>query len=182
LFIAGALSAGHAGRVTLMVQDLRLVEDVMNVMAGQPDGTTWEEMRGHLKEDGSASRGAPPPPPPPPPPECAPPPPPPSGGAPRPSGAPRAAGVPPPGRAPPSSPPAGAPPRPSAPPCHQGAASHHSLPANEGSDGDSDDSDNPRPPVRRHLYYGPVSTSRTGGSCTTGVLGELLDKEIWLRV
>ncbi|RPA88364.1 hypothetical protein L873DRAFT_1726425, partial [Choiromyces venosus 120613-1] len=31
---AGALGAAHAGRVTLMVTDLKLVDDVMNVMAG----------------------------------------------------------------------------------------------------------------------------------------------------
>jgi len=35
----------HAARVALMVQDRRLVEDFMNVMAGQPDGATREEMR-----------------------------------------------------------------------------------------------------------------------------------------
>jgi len=49
-----------------MVQDLRLVENVMNVMAGQPDGATREEMRRHLNEDGGTPRGASPPPPPPP--------------------------------------------------------------------------------------------------------------------
>ena len=84
MFIAGALGAAHAGRVTLMVQDLRLVEDVMNVIAGQPDGATGEEMRRHLNKDGGTPRGAPRPPPPLPPPGGAPPPPPPAGGAPRP--------------------------------------------------------------------------------------------------
>ena len=96
-----------------MVQDLRLVEDVMNVMAGQPDGATREEMRRHLNEDGGAPRGAPPSPHPP-------------GGAPRPGGAPCPAGVPPPGHAPPPAPPGGAPPQRGAPPCRQGASSHHS--------------------------------------------------------
>ena len=36
-----------------MVQDLRLVEEIMNVMAGQPDGTTRKEMRRYLNQEGS---------------------------------------------------------------------------------------------------------------------------------
>jgi len=32
--MAGVLGTAHAGRVTLMVQDLRLVQDIMNLMAG----------------------------------------------------------------------------------------------------------------------------------------------------
>jgi len=184
LFIAGALGAAHAGRVTLMVQDLRLVEYVKNVMAGQPDGATQEEMRRHLNEAGGAPGGAPPPSPHSPPPGGAPPPPPPPRGAPRPGGAlrpcgasrpcgaPRPARVPPPRRAPPPHPPPGAPPpRCSAPPLRQRASSHHSPPANAGSDSHSDDSDNPRPPVRSRLYGGPGSTSQTGGSSTTGGAG-----------
>jgi len=63
LFIAGALGVAHAGRVILMVQDLTLVEDVMKVMAGQPDGATREEMRRHLNQDGGAPWGPRPPPP-----------------------------------------------------------------------------------------------------------------------
>jgi len=58
LFIAGALGATHAGRITLMVQDLSLVEDVMKVMAGQPDGATREEMGCHLNQDGGAPGSA----------------------------------------------------------------------------------------------------------------------------
>ena len=50
----------NAGHVTLIVQDLRLVEDVINVMDGQPAGATREEMRGHLNQDGGAPGGAPP--------------------------------------------------------------------------------------------------------------------------
>ena len=186
MFIAGALGAAHTGRVTLMVQDLRLVEDVMNIMAGEPDGTTREEMRRHLNQDRGARGGAPPPPPPPPggapPPPSpgpggAPPPPSPGpGGAPPPpspgpGGAPHPAGVPPPGRAPPPPLPRGAPPQRGAPPRRQRAFSHHSPPAKEGSDRDSDGSDNPRPPVRSCLYGGSGSTSRTGGSGTTGGAG-----------
>jgi len=80
LFIAGALGAAHAGHVTLTVQGLRLVDDFMNVMAGQPDGATREEMRHHLNQDCGAHGGPPPlPPPSPPPPGGAPPPPPPPG-------------------------------------------------------------------------------------------------------
>jgi len=40
-----------------MVQDLRLVDDVMNVMSGQPDGATGEEMRRHLNQDGGPPGG-----------------------------------------------------------------------------------------------------------------------------
>ena len=83
MFIAGALGAAHAGRVTLLVQDLRLVENVMNVINGQPDGATQEEMRGHLDQDGGAPRGARLPPPLPPPSDAPPPP----WGAPHPGGA-----------------------------------------------------------------------------------------------
>ena len=72
MFLAGALGAAHAGRVTLIVQDLRLVVGVVNVMAGQPDDATQEEMRRHLNLDGSAPRDAPPPPSPPPPPHLVP--------------------------------------------------------------------------------------------------------------
>jgi len=82
-----------------MVQDLRLVEDIMNLIAGQPDSATREEMRRHLNQDGGAPRGAPPPPPPPP------------GGAPCAAGTPRPAGVPPRGCAPPPPPSEGIPPR-----------------------------------------------------------------------
>jgi len=202
LFIAGALGAAHAGRLTLMVQDMGLVEDVMNVMAGQPDGATQEEMRRHLNKAGGAPGGAPPPPPPPPPPGGAPPPPPPPWGAPppppppggapppppppagapppppSPGGAPRLVHGPPPGRAPPPPPPGCVPPRCSAPPCRQGASSHHSPPANDGSDSHSDDSDNPRQPVRRCLYRGPGSTSQTGGSGTTGGAGGVVRQGI----
>jgi len=39
-----------------MVQDLRLVEDVMNIMSGRPEGTTREGLRRHLNEDGGAPR------------------------------------------------------------------------------------------------------------------------------
>jgi len=165
----------HVSRVTLMVHasDLRLVEYVMKVMAGQPDGATREEIRRHLNQDGSAPRGAPPPRPPRPPP--------PPGGAPRPGGVHSPAGVAPPGRALPPRSPGGAPPQRSLPPGRQGASSYHSPPANHGSDSNSDDSDNPRPPVRRHLHGGRGSTCRTGGSGTRGVLGELFDKEISLR-
>jgi len=176
--MAGALGAAHAGRMTLMVSDLTLVQDVMNVMAGQPDGATGEEMRRHLNEYGGAPMGAPLPPPPPPHLGGPPAPPTPPGGAPRPGSAPRPAGVPPPGRAPPPPPPGGAPPRRGAPLGRQGASSPHSPPANDRSDRDSDDSDNHRPPVRHRLYSGPWSTSQTGGSGTTGMLEELLDKEI----
>jgi len=141
-----------------MVKDLRLVEDVMNVMPGQPDGATGEEMRSHLNQDSGAPGGAPPPLPLP-------------RRAPRPGGAPRPAGVSPPGRAPPPPPAGRAPPRPGPPPHRQGASSHHSLSANDGSDSDSDDSDNPCPSVRRCLYGGPGSTSWTRGSGTTGGAG-----------
>jgi len=79
----------------------------MNVMAGQPDGTSCEEMRRHLNQDGSAREGAPrsPPPPgdspsppgdaPPPPGPSGAPPPAPPGGALCPGGAPCPCGVPP---------------------------------------------------------------------------------------
>ena len=43
-----------------MVPNLRLVDDVMNVMAGQPDHAMWEQMRSQDDPDD----GAPPPPPP----------------------------------------------------------------------------------------------------------------------
>ncbi|PUU76732.1 beta centromeric histone H3 [Tuber borchii] len=33
IMTAGALGLAHAGRITLMIQDLKLVNDVMNVMA-----------------------------------------------------------------------------------------------------------------------------------------------------
>jgi len=116
--------------------------------------------------------GAPPPPggaPPPTPPGGAPPPPPPPPrGAPHPGGAPHPVGVPPPRRAPPSPPPGDAPPRRGGPPRCQGASSHHSPPANDSSDSDSDDSDNPHALVCCRLHGGPKSTSRTGGSGTTG--------------
>ena len=155
----------HAGRVTLMVQDLRSVEDVINVMAGQPDGATQEEIRRHLNQDGGAPRGAPPAPPAPPPPGAAPPAPPPPGGASPPGGAPHPSSVfshqhtsPPPS-------PGGAPPGSGAPPHRQRASSHHSPPANAGSDSDSDNSDNPRSPGCR-LYDNLGSTSRTSGSGT----------------
>ena len=146
-------------------------------MAGQPEGATWEERRRNLNQDGSACGGAPPPPrPPPPPPGGAPCPggPPCPGGAPCPGGPPRPAGAPRPSGAPrPCSPPhPGCAPHPSgAPPRRQGASSNHAPPAYDGSDRDSDDSDNPRPPVRRCLYGGPGSTSRTGGSGTTRSAG-----------
>jgi len=169
--MAGALGAAHAGRVTLMVQDLRLVEDVMNIMAGKPDGASREKMRRHLNQDGGAPGGAPPPPPPPPLGGTPPSPPPPPGGPPHPGGAARPACVLPPGRAPPPPPPGGAPLQRGAPLRRQGAYSHHSRPANDGSASDSDDSDNPRPPVRRRLYDGPGSTSRTDGSGTRGGAG-----------
>jgi len=146
-----------------MVQDLRLVEDVMNVMAGQPDGATREEMRSHLNEDTGAPWGARPPPPPPAR-GGAPPPPPPASAVSRP------AGVPPPRGAPTAPPPAGEPPWWGAP-GRQGAPSHHSRSADDGSDSDSDNSDNPRPPIRRRLNGYPGSTSWTGSSCTTAGAG-----------
>jgi len=111
LFIAGALDGAHTGCVTLMFQDLRLVADVMNDMAGQPDSTTCEERRRQLNQDGGALGGAPPPPSPPPPPHprgtpC----------PPQPRGAPHAGGVP---------PPRDSPSQPDAPHSRQRASSHH---------------------------------------------------------
>jgi len=165
LFIAGALGTAHASPITLIVQDLRLVEDVMNVMAGQPDGATYEEMRHQLNLDGGTPGGAPPPPPPrrpPPPPWGAPPP-----RQPRPGGAPRPAGVPHARQAPPSSP-GSAPPWGCAPSRHHRASSHYLPPAYDSSYNDCDDSQNACPPVCRRLYGGPGGTSQTGGSCSTG--------------
>jgi len=146
----------------------------MNIMAGQPDSATQQEMRRHLNPDGRTPGGAPPPPPSPSPP--------PPWSAPRPDGAPRPAGIPPPRRPPPRPSPGGAPLRRGPPPCHQGASSHYSPPVNEGSDSHNDDSESPRPIVRRGLYGGPGSTSPTSGTGTRGLLGGLLDKQIWLGV
>ncbi|RPA89733.1 hypothetical protein L873DRAFT_593743 [Choiromyces venosus 120613-1] len=52
---AGALGVAHVGRVTLTVTDLRLVDDVMNVMAGKPDGETREEQRHHIAVAGDGA-------------------------------------------------------------------------------------------------------------------------------
>jgi len=67
-FIAGALDAAHAVLVMLRVQDVRLVADIMNVMAGQPAGSSREEMRGDPNPAGGAPRAESPPAPPPAPP------------------------------------------------------------------------------------------------------------------
>ncbi|KAG0638459.1 hypothetical protein HOY80DRAFT_1047540 [Tuber brumale] len=40
---ASTMGIAHTGQVTLMVSDLRLVDDVLNVKAGKPDRTTQEE-------------------------------------------------------------------------------------------------------------------------------------------
>lgn len=42
------MGAVHAGSITLMVQNMRLVEDVISVMAGQLDSTTREEIRDYV--------------------------------------------------------------------------------------------------------------------------------------
>ena len=148
-------------------------------MAGQPDGATREEMRHYLNEDSGAPWGAPSPSPSPPRsrgthgPGGAPA----LGAAPHPGRALHPAGVPPPGLAPPSPPPPlGAPPRSSAPPRRQGASSHHSPPANDGSDSDSEDRDNPHLPVRRCLDGGTRSTSQSAGSGTTEGAGGVVRK------
>jgi len=60
-----------------MVQDLRLIDDVMNVMAGKPDRATRDQMWGNQGQDDGG-------PAPPPPPGAAPPPSPPSRRAPPP--------------------------------------------------------------------------------------------------
>jgi len=51
---------------------------------------------------------------------------------------------------------------------------HYSPAANDGSDSDSDNSDNRRPCVSRHFHGGPGRTSRTGGSRTTRDTGGLV--------
>jgi len=157
----------------------------MNIMAGQPDGVTREQMRRHINQYGSAPRGAPPLPPappppsrgapPPPPPGCSPPPPPPPprgatrpSSAPHPSGTPRPAAVPPPGRAPPPSPSGGGPRQCGTPPRRHRASSHRSPSASDCRESNSDDRDNPRPPVCHHLCSGPGTTGQTGGSVTMG--------------
>ena len=150
----------HEGDIPLMVTDLRLVADVMNVMARQPDGATRDEMRCYLYRNRCAPTGAHPPPPPPP-----------RGCPPRPRGTPRPAPVLPPGRIPPPPPPVGAPPQCSTSLRNQGAAYHYSPPAHDGSESDSDHSDHPRPPVHRRWYGGPESTSQTGGTGTKGGAG-----------
>ncbi|KAG0640017.1 hypothetical protein HOY80DRAFT_1043340 [Tuber brumale] len=42
---ACTLDAAHAGHVTLMISNLRLVNDVMNSMAGKADQEMEEELR-----------------------------------------------------------------------------------------------------------------------------------------
>jgi len=59
LFITGARGAAHAGCVTHMVQELRLGENAMKVLDGQPDGPTQAEMRRHVNQDGGAPGDAP---------------------------------------------------------------------------------------------------------------------------
>ena len=141
----------------------------MNVMAGQPDGATREEMRRHLNQDSGAPGGAPPPPPP-------------AGGAPHPGGAPRPAGVLPPRCAPPPPLPWGAPRQRGAPPRRQVASSHHSPPANDSSDSDHDEAI-----TLVHLYVVTCMVAlgvlaRLVVVVLRRVLEELLDKEIWLWV
>ncbi|KAG0636314.1 hypothetical protein HOY80DRAFT_1054841 [Tuber brumale] len=47
---ASMLGAAHASRVTLIVSDLRLVDDIMNVMVGKPDWKIQEEQKCHLRQ------------------------------------------------------------------------------------------------------------------------------------
>jgi len=142
----------------------------MNIMAEQPDGATREEMRCYLNQDGGAPVGAPPPPPPPP------------EGALQPGGAPRAAGVPPPGRGPPPPPPQDASPRRGAPPSRHRDSPHHSPPVNEGVT-----TTVTTVIILVHLYAVACmvalgALARLVVVVLWGVLGELLDKEIWLGV
>jgi len=141
----------------------------MNVMGGQPPDPTREEMRGYQNQGGGAPWGAhlPPPHGSASPPACL-------EGAPPPcpaGGTPHFGGVPSPGHAPPPPAPWGAPPRRGAPHGRQGACSDYLPPANYCSKCDSNDRDNPRPPVRRCLNSGPESSGRTASSGTTGGAG-----------
>ncbi|KAG0137908.1 hypothetical protein HOY82DRAFT_644951 [Tuber indicum] len=145
IMTAGALGAAHAGRVTLMVQELRLVDDVMNIKAGRPDQATRDEIRGNQNQDESGQT-------PPPTPDATPPPPAPPPLSPR--------GAPPPGATPPG--PGDAPP-PALPP------------GNDNSDSESDVNPSPRMRRRLFGgaagASGTAGTSSTSGTRRAGMRG-----------